>query len=129
MNNELESITTDLPPPTVGEEKAQRDAQRAKLKEWFELHPLVEADAELLTTLVGPNYRSRISELARGVRIVNGKRVEIPGDAMTFRNVKKHEELADGSKRRLLGAYVYLPYKPLGRSADSRAGAQQELFR
>lgn len=117
MSNELESIKTDLPPPTVGEDKAQRENAAMLLRQLFRENPMRELSAIELTACVGPNYRSRIAEL-RG-----------PQYGMNITLVRKFTIMADGRKRAELGSYLFTPYKPLGRSADSRVGTQQELFR
>lgn len=117
MSNELESILTDLQPPTVGEELQQRENATILLRQLFRENPLRELSAIELTACVGPNYRSRIAEL-RG-----------PQYNMNITLVRKFTVLADGKKRSELGSYLFTPYKPLGRSADSRVGTQQDLFR
>lgn len=115
MSNVLESILTDLPPPTVGEEKAQRENAAILLRQLFRANPLRELSAIELTACVGPNYRSRIAEL-RG-----------PLYDMNITLVRKFTVMADGKKRADLGSYLWTPYKPLGRDPGIRVDAQQNL--
>jgi hypothetical protein len=91
-------------PPTVAEEKAQRQAHRDQIAAMFKRRPLEELTSDELR-MVTPNFQQRISECRRelGMRIVN---------------VRQWLVLEDGSKKRLEGHYRYETYVPLGPSSD-----------
>ena len=112
-------------PPTVGQELEDRKAHCAILAAHFQAHPLVEFTPADLKALVGDNYQQRISELRKS-----------PGP-MRIENVPKWETIAPKSpngkprKRKLSGSYIFLPFRPIGRSADKplQRPVQPELFR
>jgi hypothetical protein len=114
MTNDLDSITTDLQPPTVADQKAQRQAHVAILKVWFTANPLQEISAGELEKLVGRNYQQRISELRAA-------------EAMRIENVPHALELADGTRKKLSGGYRFVPYEKLGRDAAAYT-VQTSLF-
>lgn len=120
--NPGESITAPANlPPTVAEERAQRQAHVAILRAWFLAHPWIEITPTELKALVGDNYQQRISNLRR--------------DCLRLVNLKSWVTHADGSKTRLAGSYRYEPFEPIGRNPTTpAAGAcmprvQGEMFR
>lgn len=113
MSNVLESILTDLPPPTVGEEIQDRAAQIEKLRALFTSRPLQEIEASELIALVGVNYRSRIANLR-----------ESEHGGLNIQNKRRHIEDAQGRKHAALGAYCFTPYTPIGRDAGTRVPAE-----
>lgn len=112
--SDLESILTQIEPPTVGDEKSQRQAHRDILAAWFQSHPLEEIAPADLEALVGRNYQQRISDCRLELKL----RIE---------NVPRWLERADGRKRKVSGSYRFLPYEPLGRDAGTYT-KQPELF-
>ncbi len=92
MNDEIKTAAED------------HAAQRAKLEALFRSRPRQEIEADELEALVGPNYRSRISELHTK-------------HGMNFKNCRRTRE-ENGKIHRLSGAYLYLDYEPLGRDAS-----------
>jgi hypothetical protein len=83
---------------TVTSEFSVRLAQRARLARLFSDRPGFIMTAGELERQVGPNYRSRISELRR--------------TGMDIENVPTYLELPDGTRQRGLGAYRYIPDPP-----------------
>ncbi len=84
---------------SVGEELAVRRAQRDALAAFLEEHPQAELSAEDLIAVVGPNYRSRISDC----------RYEL---GMDIRNVPRFQKWTERGKprsKRLIGGYTYVP--------------------
>lgn len=113
-SSELDSILTDLPPPTVGEERQDRKIQIEKLRALFTSKPLQDIEADELTRLVGPNYRSRIANL----------RYKDFG-ALNIVNVSRSIEDASGHKHKALGAYRLMTHTPLGRDAGTGVQAEE----
>lgn len=104
-----ERLQSAIDPPSVDDQRAQRLLQREKLEAWFSAHHGVEAEAVELERIAGPNYRSRLCEMAFKVK-----------------NVPRWTVLSDGRKRKDRGAYVYRP-EQIGREAGDYI-PQPELF-
>ena len=89
--------------PSIAEEREARAAQCAKLADLFKSRPLAEIEPDELKAIT-PHYQQRISELRRKAK-------------MRIVNVPRSLEMADGTKRKRDGAYMWTPHTPLGRDA------------
>jgi hypothetical protein len=78
-----------------------------RLEAHFRAHPLIWVSLPELMQIGGPSWRSRIANDLRQKRQLN----------------------VVWNKSNLQSAYMFLPYVPLGRSADVPTGAQLEMFR
>jgi uncharacterized protein (DUF1810 family) len=78
------------------------------LRAYFAAHASADVEPDTLLDLVGPNYRSRISELRAG---------QGNAEAMRIENRTRSRTDDDGTVHRLSGAYCYLPFPALGRDA------------
>jgi len=103
----------------VGEDIAAQKAQRDILAAFFKAHPMTVFLREDLERVVGPNYRSRVSECVTelGMNVPNVPRY-------------RHYLNAKGKPRRqrLIGGYQYLPYETLGRDASIPAPDRWPVF-
>lgn len=100
-------------PPTVCDEKQAHVIHRAEIAALFKGRPLEDIQPGELAAIT-PHYQQRISECRRL-------------ESMRIVNVKQWIVLADGSKKRLDGAYRYEPYEPLGPASD-RFRPQKLMF-
>jgi hypothetical protein len=91
-------------PPTVLEEKAQRQAHRDAIAAIFRSRPLEELEAADLR-VVTVNYQQRLSNC----------RTELD---MHIVYTKRWIQREDGSKQRIEGTWRYQPYEQLGPSSD-----------
>ena len=85
-------------------ELSDRAQHKAKILALCQARPMVEIEPDELRTIT-PHYQQRISELRR--------------DGWYIENVPRTLTLANGQTKKRDGAYRYLPYEPLGRSADT----------
>jgi hypothetical protein len=107
--------------PDIATELDDRTAQREKIEALLLSQPMQTVEPDELRKIT-PHYQQRISESRR-----HGLRIE---------NVPRFLALADGTTKRLDGAYRWVPHKPLGRDAGtfverrwSETGPYQEEFR
>ncbi len=90
-------------PPSVQEEKAQRQAHRDQISAIFKARPLEEITSDELRK-VTPNFQQRVSQCRREL-------------GMNIQNLRRWVTLEDGSKKRLEGDYRFQPYESLGPSS------------
>ncbi len=91
-------------PPTVAEERAQRQANRDKMAAYLKARPNEELTAGELERVV-ENYQQRISDCRRQL-------------GMNIPYKMQWIERQDGSKQRITGVWRYQPYESLGPSSD-----------
>ncbi len=96
----------------IQDEKDVQAAHVELLRELFTRRPLQEIEADELEQLVGRNFQQRISELR--------------ASGLTLQNIPRYG-VVDGRRKRLTGAYRYLPYVPLGRDASTERSGQRTL--
>ena len=106
---------------TIAIELQAHRLHREQIEALLKSRPLETVEPDELKKIT-PHYQQRISESRR-----HGLRIE---------NVPRWLELADGTKKRLDGAYRYSPHPKLGRDAAERVprewnhdGPYQEPFR
>ena len=92
---------------SVSQEKADRQANRDTLAQWFKAHPLEDISPAALERMVGRNYQQRISDCRLDLN-------------MNVQNVPKYRYGPDGAPlKRLTGWYRYEPHTRLGRDAGT----------
>lgn len=95
----------------IGSEIETRKAQRDILATFLKTRPGVVLMAEDLIAVIGPNYRSRVSQCVTEL-------------GMHIENVPRWREWLDKRgktrRQRLIGGYRYLAHEPLGRDAGEQ---------
>jgi hypothetical protein len=93
---------------TLAADLSVRQAQRDQLEAWLKARPMRTVYPDELRAVVGPNYRSRISDCRKQL-------------GMVIQNVPQFFTNEHGEKQRGEGAYVFVPRpkEPLGPDAGS----------
>lgn len=101
--------------PTISQQILDHQGQREKLAAFFREHDLEDLWPEDFILLVGPNYRSRISDCVTKLH-------------MRIVNVPRFREWTDKSgkvrRQRLIGGYRYESHERLGRDAGELVTAR-----
>ncbi len=104
---------------SLSDEIQTRQAQRDILAAFLRAHPLQVCGPDELEAVIGPNYRSRISDC----------RDEL---GMHIPNVPRYREYQDEQgktrRQRLCGGYQYFPQAPQGRDASQPAADRWPVF-